>query len=383
MNPKDFKIGIIGGGQLGKMLIQEAKKMDFTVLVLDPSTCAPGGKIADHHIIGDFYDKDKIRELVEQCDVTTFEIENIDTEILSILEGEGNTIFPSPKLLETIKDKSKQKEMLQQNNIPTSKWKRINSLEETAEELGLPFVQKSCCGGYDGRGVYVVKNEEGFSEALKGESFGEEFVDFEKELGIMVARNSRGETKCFPVVEMVFDHKENICDMIIAPGKVDKDIEKKAKDLAIKCIEGLDGVGVFGIEMFLTKDGDVLINEIAPRVHNSGHYTIESCITSQFEQHIRAICGMPLGSTELIIPSVVINILGQEGQHGNPYYQGLKEVLEIPGVNTHIYGKEYIKPYRKMGHVTVVDRDINEAINKSNKVKKVLKAISMEVNSVE
>ncbi len=382
MNPKDFKIGIIGGGQLGKMLIQEAKKMDFSVLVLDPSPNAPAFKIADEYIVADFFNQDKIRELVEKCDVTTFEIENIDTEILSVLEQAGNKIYPSPGLLEKIKDKSKQKEMMTNNNIPTSLWERISDLNDTAERLGLPFVQKSCCGGYDGRGVFVIKSKEDFKKALGGKTFGEKFVDFEKELAVIVARNSQGEVKSFPVVEMAFDHNENICDMIIAPATVDKAIKEKAKQLAIRCIELFEGVGVFGIEMFLTKEGDVFINEIAARVHNSGHYTIESCMTSQFEQHIRAICGLPLGATDLIVPSVVINILGKEDQYGHPFYDGMNKALKIPGVNLHIYGKDYIKPYRKMGHVTIVDKDINKAIEKSNKVKETLFALSEEVDNV-
>lgn len=383
MNPKDLTIGIIGGGQLGKMLIQEAKKMDFRVMVLDPSPNAPGGKIADKHLVAAFDDQEKIRDLVLSSDVTTFEIEHIDTEILSILEEEGHKIYPSPKTLEIIKDKSRQKEMLINHDLPTSQWERIQDIKETSKKLGLPFVQKSCRGGYDGRGVFIIKGEEDFERALPGETFGERYVAFEKELAVIVARNVDGETKCFPVVEMDFNKDENICDKIIAPAKIDSAIEAKAKELAIKCIEAFKGVGVFGVELFLTKEKEILINEIAPRVHNSGHYTIESCITSQFEQHIRSICAMPLGSTELIMPSVVINILGEDGYYGHPFYRGLKEILRIEGVNTHIYGKDYIKPYRKMGHITILDRDIERAIEKSTEVKEILRAISTEVKNCE
>ncbi len=383
VNPKYTTIGIIGGGQLGKMLIQEAKKMDFKVIVLDPSPDAPAGRIADDHIIAGFYDKEKIRELVTKCDVTTFELENIDAEELYILEKKGHKIFPSPRTLEKIKDKSIQKEILEANNIPTSKWERIEDIKETAKSLGFPFVQKSCRGGYDGRGVFVIKAEKDFENALSDESFGEKFVDFQKELAVMVSRGIDGETKCYPVVDMVFDEGQNICDLIIAPGKIDGEIEKKAMELAMKSVEVFEGVGVFGVEMFLTKDGQVLINEIAPRVHNSGHYTIEGCVTSQFEQHIRAICGIPLGSTELIIPSVVMNILGEENANGTPYYEGFKDALSIAGVNIHIYGKDLVKPYRKMGHVTIVDKDVDIAIEKSNKVRKVLSTVSMEGDNGE
>lgn len=383
MNPRDFKIGIIGGGQLGKMLIREAKQMDLGVIALDPTPNSPGGSMADEQMIGDFYDREKIKELVKKSDVTTFEIEHIDTEILCELEKDGHKIHPSPRILEIIKDKSLQKKMLVENNIPTSQWEMIGDLKETGKTLGFPFIQKSCRGGYDGRGVFLVKGEEDFDNTLKGESFGEKFVDFEKELAVIVARDITGKMKCFPIVEMAFDERANICDMVIAPARVDRSIAEKARDTAIKCIEVLGGVGVFAVEMFLTKENEILVNEIAPRVHNSGHYTIEGCMTSQFQQHIRAICGMPLGETEALIPSVVLNILGEENEKGHPYYKGFKEALEIPGVNIHIYGKDMVKPFRKMGHVTVVDKDIEKAISKATKVKEILKAVSLEVNDIE
>lgn len=378
MNPKDFKIGIIGGGQLGKMLIEAAKQMDLSVIVLDPSSQAPGGKMADKHIVADFYNKEKIRELVEQCDVTTFEIEHIDTDVLCILEEEGHRIYPSPKTLEKIKDKSLQKEILEKNSIPTAPWQRIIDIREVGRMLGLPFVQKSCRGGYDGRGVLVIKNEDDYTRALPGETFGEKYVDFEKELAVIVARSIAGDIRSFPVVEMAFDERANICDTVIAPGRISEDISIRAREIAIRCIEAFEGVGVFGVELFLTRNGEILVNEIAPRVHNSGHYTIESCITSQFQQHIRAISGMPLGDTGLNIPSVVLNILGEKS--GYPFYKGINEALRISGVNIHIYGKDTVKPFRKMGHVTIVDNKIENAIEKSKKVKKVLRAVSREEN---
>lgn len=376
MNPKEFNIGIIGGGQLGKMLISEAKQMDFSVLVLDPTPESPAGRLADEQIVGDLYDKDKISELVKKSDVTTFEIEHIDTAILSELEKNGHKIHPSPKVLEIIKDKSLQKKMLVKNSIPTAEWEIINDIRSTGNKLGLPLIQKSCRGGYDGRGVYLIRNEEDYKNALKEESFGEKYVDFKKEISVIVARDLDGKMKSFPIVEMVFDEGENICDTIIAPARIDKLIAEKAEEIAYKCVEVLQGVGVFAVEMFLTKEDEILVNEIAPRVHNSGHYTIEACITSQFQQHIRAICGIPLGETESLIPAVVVNILGEENEKGKPYYKGFKEVLEISGVNIHIYGKDVVKPYRKMGHLTIVDKDIEKAILKSEKAKRILKAIA-------
>lgn len=375
----DLKIGIIGGGQLGKMIAQEAKKMGLFVTILDPTPNSPASQIANKQIISRFNNKEKIEELVNESDITTFEIEHIDTEILKELENSGRKIFPTARVLEIIKDKSKQKEFLNEFNIPTSKWKRACDNCFVDGSIEFPVVQKACRGGYDGRGVYVIKSEEDIENRLKTESFLEDYIDFEKELAIMVARNRQGEIKCYPLVEMTFDEEKNICDMIIVPARVDENIYKKASEIAVKCVKALNGVGVFGIEMFLTKDNRILVNEIAPRVHNSGHYTIEGCVTSQFEQHIRCITGLPLGSTELIVPTVVMNILGEKNHHGTPDYTGLDESLSIPGVSIHIYGKEEIRPYRKMGHVTIVDKEIEKAIEKAYKVKDTLRAVSKEV----
>ncbi|SHK20356.1 5-(carboxyamino)imidazole ribonucleotide synthase [Paramaledivibacter caminithermalis] len=374
----DLKIGIIGGGQLGKMIAQEAKKMGLFVTILDPTPNSPASQIADKQIISDFNNEEKIEELVNECDITTFEIEHINTEILKRLGKDGKNIFPTSRVLEIIKDKSRQKEFLNKFNIPTSRWKRVNDNGFIDKDLGFPVVQKACRGGYDGRGVYIIKNKDDIENRLKTESFLEEYIDFEKELAIMVARNRHGEIRCYPLVEMVFDKEENICDMIIAPARVDENIYKEASEIAAKCVRALNGIGVFGVEMFLTKDKKILVNEIAPRVHNSGHYTIEGCVTSQFEQHIRCIAGLPLGSTELIVPTVVMNILGEKNHYGTADYIGVNEALEIPGVSVHIYGKKEIKPYRKMGHVTIVDKQIEKAIEKAYRVKNVLKAISKE-----
>ncbi|EOD00162.1 5-(carboxyamino)imidazole ribonucleotide synthase [Caldisalinibacter kiritimatiensis] len=383
MNLNDIRVGIIGGGQLGKMLIQEAKKMDFYVCVLTPSADSPAAKIADEIIVGDLYDEDKISDIVRKCDVTTYEIEHINTDILCSLEEEGHKIYPYPKILKTINNKYVQKEFLRKNNLPTSEFEKISDLNDIASKFGFPFVQKACVGGYDGRGVKVIKSEKDFNSALECDSFAEKYVEFEKEFSVIVSRGINGEVKVFPVVEMMFDENKNICDKIISPGRIERYITEQAQEIAINCIELLNGVGVFAIEMFLTKDKKVLINEIAPRVHNSGHHTIESCITSQFEQHIRAICNLPLGGADLIIPSVMVNILGEEGEYGHPFYKGLEDVMKISGVNVHIYGKKTIKPFRKMGHITVVDNDIEKALGKAMKVNKMLRAISLEGDNHE
>ncbi len=371
------KLGIIGGGQLGKMLTQEAKRLGFYVTVLDPTMRSPAGQIADEQIVSDFFNENKLREIVSKSDITTYEIENCNASFLEKLSDEGHLIHPSPFVLETIQDKSKQKKIFDENNIPTAKWKKINNnIEEVLIELGKPAVQKSCIGGYDGRGVFIIRDKKDIVNAIKSDSFIEEFIDFEKELAIMVARDANGEVKCHTLTEMIFDRRANICDMIIAPARVSRDIQKTAAEIAERCVQSFGGVGIFGVEMFLTKDDKILVNEIAPRPHNSGHYTLEVSLTSQFEQHIRAITGLPLGSANLYSPAVMVNILGEEGYSGIPKFIGLKEMLEIEGVNLYIYGKKTTSPFRKMGHITIVDECVENAIKKANKVKQIVKVRS-------
>ncbi|WP_423792805.1 5-(carboxyamino)imidazole ribonucleotide synthase [Methanocaldococcus indicus] len=362
-----MNIGVIGGGQLGKMLGLKARKFSFDIKVLDPNPKCPASQVAEV-VVGDLYDEKKIKELVEWCDITTFEIEKTNTTILKELYDDGYKIYPSPYVLEIIQDKYIQKEFLKKHNIPVPKYKKIDSLDEIKE---FPVVLKARKGGYDGRGVLILKSEEDLKNAFNTPSYIEELVDIKMELAIMVARNLDGDIKCHPVVEMAFDERANICDTVIAPGRIPDDVKEEAKKIAIKIVEAFNTAGIFGIEMFLTRDNKILVNEIAPRVHNSGHYTIESCITCQFEQHLRAICNFPLGDTTQTIPAVMVNILG-EGE-GKPKIYGLNEALSIPGVSVHIYGKDYVKPFRKMGHITVVDKDINKAIEKANKVKYILK----------
>ncbi|MGI5858955.1 MAG: 5-(carboxyamino)imidazole ribonucleotide synthase [Tepidanaerobacteraceae bacterium] len=376
-HPMDFRIGILGGGQLGKMLAQEAKKLNFAVTVLDPTPECPAYSLVDRQIVAGFYDEDKIHELVVTSDITTFEIEHINTRILKELHAKGHNIYPSPQVLEVIQDKSKQKRMLDDYDIPTARWALVKSdISGAVSEFGMPAVQKACKGGYDGRGVFVIEKPEDIAEALQCDSFLEELIPVEKELAVMVARSTKGEIKCYPVVEMTFDQRANICDDTVAPARIEESVKKRAEDLAIRCVKALDGVGIFGIEMFLTDDKKVLVNEIAPRPHNSGHYTIEACVTSQFEQHLRAITGLPLGSTELMLPAVMVNLLGAEGHQGKPYFEGVDDILSIPGVSLHIYGKKETKSFRKMGHVTIVDKNLDSALNKADTVKKTIRVVS-------
>ncbi|WP_457755674.1 5-(carboxyamino)imidazole ribonucleotide synthase [Thermodesulfatator indicus] len=366
------RLGILGGGQLGKMMAQKAKKMGFYVTVLDPTPEAPAAQVSDKQIIGDFHDAEKIRELVEQSDVTTYDLEHVNTKALKELLKEGHQIYPSPHLLEVIQDKFKQKELLLRLGAPLPKFKKVKTKEELSS-FGFPVVQKACRGGYDGRGVVVLKNPEDMEKALPGETYIEEFVEFEKELAVIVARGVSGELKVYPVGEMVFDERANICDLVMAPARIDNSLAKEAQEIALDLAQKMEIVGILAVEMFLTKDKRVLVNELAPRPHNSGHYTIEACATCQFEQHIRAITSLPLGSTRLLSPAVMINLLGEEGYEGPPVIEGLEEALSISGLSFHFYGKKITRPFRKMGHVTIVDDDLERAIENVEKVKKFLK----------
>lgn len=371
-NYSNLKLGIIGGGQLGKIMSQKAKKMGFHVTILDPTFNCPAAQVSDKHIMGGFHDKDKLEQLVQETDVTTFELEHVDTSILKELYDNGHTIHPSPYIIELIQNKYEQKKLLDQKGIPIPAYKDVKNDEDLAS-FGFPVIQKAKMGGYDGKGVQMLKSKADLDKRIHAESFIEELVDIDKELAIIVARNIEGEIKCYPVVEMLFDDRVNICDIVIAPARISKEIAEKSIEVSVKSIEALEGVGIFAVELFLTKGGEVLVNEIAPRPHNSGHYTVEACATSQFEQMIRAVTNLPLGSTKLISPSVMINILGEEGYEGEPFIEGIHEALEIPELSFHFYGKSFTKPFRKMGHITVLDDDIEKALAKAMKAKEILK----------
>jgi 5-(carboxyamino)imidazole ribonucleotide synthase len=371
-NYSTMKVGIIGGGQLGKIMAQKAKKMGFHVTILDPTPNCPAAQVSDKQIIGGFHDAQKLAQLVSENDVTTFELEHVDTTILKKMFDDGNNIYPSPYLIELIQDKYKQKELLDKKGIPVPAYKKVDT-KACLESFGFPVIQKARKGGYDGKGVVLLKNKDDLAKAIEADSFIEELIDIEKEIAVMVARNIEGEIVCYPVVEMLFDERVNICDIVIAPARISEEIRKEVEEIAIKSIEVLDGVGIFGVELFLTKDNRILLNEIAPRPHNSGHYTIESCLTSQFEQLIRAVTNLPLGSTKLISPSAMVNLLGEEGYKGEPVIEGIHEALEIPGLSFHFYGKKETSPFRKMGHITVLDESLDEALKKAQTAKQILK----------
>ncbi len=385
MNSLNKKIGIIGGGQLGKMMIQEAKKMGFYITVLDPTEKCPCDSICDEHIIADFDNREAIRLLSSKSDVVTYEFEHIDYKELMALEAEGKKIYPTAKSLKIIQNKMTQKQALKKGNIPTADFiatKTENEIYKAGETFGYPFILKTCTGGYDGKGNALVKDKESVTEAFKALGSGktplmaEKFVNFKMEISVLACRGLTGETKVYPVGDN--RHINNILHETIVPAKINEDTTEKSMELAEKVMEVFEGIGMFCVEMFVTEDNDVLINEVAPRPHNSGHYSIEGCITSQFENHIRAITGLPLGSTKLIRPTVMINLLGEESSTGTAEVVGAEDALKTEGLKLHIYGKKITSPRRKMGHLTVTAKDIDSAIEKAEKAFEKIKIISKE-----
>ena len=370
----DLKIGVLGGGQLGRMMLQSAADFNLDIHMIDPDPNAPCSKMANSFTVGALTDYDTIMAFGADKDVLTIEIEAVNTQALKELESQGKKVFPQPNIVELIQDKRKQKTFYKANRIPTADFVLTEKKADVIRQKSfLPAVNKLGKGGYDGQGVQVLKTEEDLEKAFDAPSLLEDLVDFQKELSVIVARNESGEVKCFPLVEMVFHPVANLVEFLFAPAEVTKAIEEKAYKLAEDVITKLDMVGLLAVEMFLTQDNDILVNEVAPRTHNSGHQTIEANITSQFEQHLRAILDLPLGSTELIKPAAMVNVLGEDGFKGNARYEGLKELLSIPGVHLHLYGKKVTKPFRKMGHITITDENTVSLKEKALKVKEILK----------
>ena len=362
-------IGIVGGGQLGKMLTDAAHKLGYKVIILESKNDCPAASVTDEQILGSFKDKDKILELANMCDVVTFEIESANVEALDELVASGKEVHPNPKTLKIIKDKFNQKVFLKENNIPVSDFLIINSLsdaEKVGESFGYPFLLKTRFDAYDGRGNFVIHNKEEIKDALikfgDAPLYAEKFFHFVKELAVVSARGKDGTIVTFPVVETI--HKNNICHIVRSPAQVEKSVSDSASELAQKVLNALEGVGVFAIEMFLSEKGEVVVNEIAPRVHNSGHLTIEAFDMSQFEAHVRAITGMPLvAPQELAKASVMVNILG--GRDGKADLGGVEEAEMLGGVKVHIYGKLDTRKERKMGHITATGDTVEEAESKA------------------
>ena len=359
----NFKLGIIAGGQLGKMLVLAASNWDIKTYILDPDEHCPASTICTNYTKGKYTDYETVYQFGKKVNMLTFDIENINTEALIQLKKEGTIIYPEPEILKLIQDKGLQKQFYKKCQIPSSSFNLYESKMEILKDVSegkiqFPFVQKLRTSGYDGKGVEVINSNNDLSKLMEGKSLIEEKVEIKKEVAVITARSTKGEIKSFPMVEMEFNQEANLVERLICPSNEAISIHEEAKKMAEKIIAKLGMTGILAVEFFIDNSGNLLVNEIAPRPHNSGHHTIESCITSQYEQHLRSILGFPLGSTELKIPSVMINLLGEKNEEGLVKYEGLTECLSIEGTKIHIYGKKETKPFRKMGHVTVLDKSI-------------------------
>ncbi len=377
----DFKLAILGGGQLGKMLLYETRKFDIQTLVLDPNPEAPSRLAANFFQQGDLMDYDTVYQFGKRADIVTFEIEAVNVDALEQLEAEGITVYPSPKTLRKIQDKGVQKDFYTEKNIPTAPYKKYPNLADlklalTANQSSFPFVWKSTQGGYDGKGVQVVRSQEDLEKLVDTPCIAERMIPFKNELAVIVVRSPKGEVKTYPVVEMEFHPEANQVEYVICPGRIDNKVATKAREVATQVSEAFEHVGLLAVEMFQTEDDEILVNEVAPRPHNSGHYSIEGSYTNQFEQHLRAILNLPLGETESKIGAVMVNLVGAEGYTGDVYYEKIEDIMALKGVTPHIYGKRETRPFIKMGHVTIVNSDLSEARNIAEQVKNAIRVIT-------
>jgi 5-(carboxyamino)imidazole ribonucleotide synthase len=376
----DFKLGILGGGQLGKMLLSETRKFDIQTLVLEPSEEAPARLSCNKFVKGSLMDFDTVYQFGKMVDLLTIEIENVNLEALDQLEQEGLPIYPSPKTLRLIQNKGKQKDYYVANDIPTSPHQRFVDLNDlknalAKDELEFPFVWKCAQFGYDGNGVKICRSTLDLVKLPDVECIAEEMVPFKNELAVIVARSVSGEVKTYPVVEMEFHPEANQVEYVICPARIDATLAQKATEIALKVSEAFHHVGLLAVEMFQTEDDAILVNEVAPRPHNSGHYSIEASYTSQFENHLRAILNLPLGNTDSKVAGIMVNLVGEEGYSGQVVYENIEKIMAIDGVTPHIYGKRETRPFRKMGHVTIVNEDMTEARRVAEEVKNSIRVI--------
>lgn len=377
----DFTLGILGGGQLGKMLLYDTRKFDIKTIVLDPSDQAPCALACNKFYQGDLMDFDTVYEFGKKADVLTFEIEHVNVEALEQLESEGVKVYPDPATLKRIQNKGAQKDFYRQHQIPTANYHKFETVEHLRDaikqdRMDLPFIWKSTMFGYDGNGVKVVRKADDLNGLPAGECIAESMIDFKNELAVIVARNPSGEIKTYPVVEMEFHPEANQVEYVICPARIDDKVAEKARALALEVSKKFNHVGLLAVEMFQTHDDDILVNEVAPRPHNSGHYSIEASYTSQFEQHIRAILDLPLGHTDSKVAGIMVNLVGEEGFSGDVHYENIEKIMAIDGVTPHIYGKKQTRPFRKMGHVTIVNEDIWKARKIAEEVKNTIRVIS-------
>lgn len=370
------KLGILGGGQLGRMLIQSAIDFNMSVAVLDPDAAAPCAFMADF-TVGKLTDYETVLNFGKRCDIITIEIENVNTQALKELVKMGKQVFPQPEVIELIQDKRIQKKFYDEYRIPTAEFILVDSKEEVVKLKDfLPAVNKLGKEGYDGRGVQLLRTEKDLDKAFDAPGLLEKLIDFEKEIAVIVARNENGDIVSYPAVEMVFHREKNLVEYLFAPASLPSNVLQESDSIARKVIKSLNMTGLLAVEMFVLKDGKVLVNEVAPRPHNSGHQSIEANITSQYEQHLRAIYNLPLGACNTVLPSAMVNLLGEEGHEGEARYLGFEEIAKLPGVHVHLYGKRLTKPFRKMGHVTIVDINVERLRQTTQLVKQTLKVIA-------
>ena len=379
MNSKIFekKLGIIGGGQLGKMLLSECNKMNIHTSVLDTNENSPCKNLSNKFYCGDFNDYDTVYSFGKDCDLITFEIEHINVDALESLEKIGKAVYPKSKTLRIIQDKNSQKSFFKKNNIPTSNFKYFKSLDELKRSIEnnkvkFPCVWKKTKFGYDGFGVKILNSIDDINNLPNSEMIIEDYIPFEKELSVIVARNVKGDIKCYRTVEMEFNNISNQVEFVISPGNISEEIDNEAQKLAIKLSESLDCVGLLAVEMFMSKN-KILVNEVAPRPHNSGHFSIEACESSQFQQHIRSIFNLDLGETKHSGSAIMLNLVGGKGFRGKVYYENLDAVFKEKSANLHIYGKEETRANRKMGHVTIICDKFEEAYEKAKTLKETIK----------
>ncbi|WP_310594265.1 5-(carboxyamino)imidazole ribonucleotide synthase [Flavobacterium sp.] len=379
----DFKLGILGGGQLGKMLLFDTRKFDIQTYVLDPSDEAPCKIACNQFFQGDLMDFDTVYNFGKKVDVLTFEIELVNLDALVQLEAEGLPVYPSPKTLKLIQNKGIQKDFYTQHNIPTAPHQRFENLQDLKSAINnqqsaiqMPFVWKCTEFGYDGNGVKVVRKATDLDELPNVECIAEAMIPFKNELAVIVCRNPSGEIKTYPVVEMEFHPEANQVEYVICPARIDEKVAEKARAIALNVSQQFHHVGLLAVEMFQTEEDEILVNEVAPRPHNSGHYSIEASYTSQFENHLRAILDLPLGNTDSKVAGIMVNLVGSEGYSGQVIYENIEKILGWNGVTPHIYGKKQTRPFRKMGHVTIVNEDVNEARKIAEEVKNSIRVIS-------
>ena len=375
------KLGILGGGQLGKMMLYNTRKFDINTSVLDPNNEAPSRLACNHFVQGDLMDFETVFNFGKKVDTLTIEIENVNVEALKALEKEGVKVYPDSNTLAIIQNKAEQKRFYIKHQLPTAAFKAYNNkstLEKAVSEnvQSLPFVWKSARFGYDGNGVKIIRKHSDLDQLPNGECIAEDLIPFKNELAVIVARNPKGEIKSYPVVEMEFHPEANQVEYVLCPARIPESVAKKATDIALKTAAAFQHVGLLAVEMFLTQNDNILINEVAPRPHNSGHQTIEASQTSQFEQHLRAILNLPLGSTKNKACGVMVNLVGDEGHQGAVVYKNIEAIMALEGVTPHIYGKKMTRPYRKMGHVTIVNSSIEKARKIAQKVKESINVIS-------